>query len=252
MNTGWYAILRSGILDHLLAGKLGYPEIGIYTTIHLQADFKTGIWRGSAPRLLAAAPRGASIRDVQRWLQILTRIRFLRPFHRHGERGNYPVLIDKYDVRIGALKGMRLNAWASTSWEQPCYEVCALGDAEDDAVPVAVDAPSSVFSSQKAVKQQLRVLRTEDSVWGFLGLNPCGPPSFRGLLESRWSNRNGDRPSVLIGETIDAWEVAEGEKLRRTPRLFQALAEIRSKEKTSFQSQVEEPIRTLSHEDIPA
>jgi len=56
MNTGWYAILRSGILDHLLAGKLGYPEIGIYTTIHLQADFKTGISRRSAPTPLAAAP----------------------------------------------------------------------------------------------------------------------------------------------------------------------------------------------------
>jgi hypothetical protein len=147
-----FAIVRGGILDHLVAGRLGYPELGIYTVIHLQADFRTGIWWGSAPRLLATSPRGASIRDVQRWLQTLKRIRFLRPFHKHGERGNYPVLIDKYFVRIGALSGTRLNAWKSESWNHPCYESCALPVADDDAVTVALAAPSSVFSSQEESK----------------------------------------------------------------------------------------------------
>lgn len=50
MNSGWYAILRLGILDPLLAGKLGYPEIGVYATIHPRANFSIGIWLGSAPR----------------------------------------------------------------------------------------------------------------------------------------------------------------------------------------------------------
>ncbi len=131
--SGRFSIMRAGILEHLLAGKLSYPELGLYAVILLQVDFRSGIWWGSAPRLQAAAPRGISLRDVQRGLQNLNEIRFLRPFHEHGARGNYPVLIDKYDVKIGALKGKRLNAWKSESWQRPFYECCADADAESDA-----------------------------------------------------------------------------------------------------------------------
>lgn len=132
-----FAMIRSGILDHLLAGKLGLPELGIYTVIHLQANFSTGVWWGSAPRIRSAAPRGASLRDVQRSLERLVQIRFIRPFHVHGQRGNYPWLIHKYRVRLGALRGHQLNAWASTCWERPAYEVCA----ESYAEPVSETAP---------------------------------------------------------------------------------------------------------------
>jgi hypothetical protein len=130
MAGKWFAILRSGILDHLLAGKLGYGELGIYAAVHLQADFRTGIWVGSAPRILATAPRGTSLREVQRRLQTLTEIGFLRPFHTHGARGNFPWLIDKYEVKLGALKGKRLNALQSDSWRSPFYESCAEDDAD--------------------------------------------------------------------------------------------------------------------------
>lgn len=149
MSRG-FAIIRSGIAEHMLAGRLSFFDLGLYVTIHLQADFATGKWIGSAPRLLAASPRGISLRDAQRGLQNLRRIGFLKPFHKHGERGNYRVLIDKYFVRIGALKGKRLNAWASESWENPVYESCALTDALSDALSDAEAAPSSVFSSQKS------------------------------------------------------------------------------------------------------
>jgi hypothetical protein len=143
-----YAIIRSGIVEHLLSGKLSLFDLGIYTVVHLQADFKTGIWRGSAPRILATSPVGTSLRAVQRGLETLNDIRFLRSFHQRGVRGNYPVLIDKYDVRIGALKGMRLNAWKSESCEKPAYELVA----ESVAVPVAVRVACSVFSRQEPVK----------------------------------------------------------------------------------------------------
>ena len=257
MNSSGYAILRSGILEHLVAGRLGYPELGAYATIHLQADFRTGIWWGSAPRLLATAPRGTSLRDVQRWMQTLTRIRFLRPFHRHGERGNYPVLIDKYDVKTGALRGMRLNAWRSESWEHPYYEFCALPVAEEDALPVAVAAPSSVSSSQKSVAAAPPAAalapNLETSVWTFLGIEPCGPISFRTLLESRWVSRNGHQPSVLIGDVVDAWETANREKLPRAARLFAGLSKLRYREKeTQTQVKIGEPIHSLTAEEIPA
>jgi hypothetical protein len=127
-----YAIIRSGIIEHLLSGKLSLFDLGIYTVVHLQADFKTGIWRGSAPRILGTAPAGTSLRAVQRAIENLTEIRFLRTFRDRGVRGNFPYLVDKYDVRIGALKGLRLNAWKSESWQKPCYERDRCGVAESD------------------------------------------------------------------------------------------------------------------------
>lgn len=139
---GGYIIIRSGITDHLLASRLGFFELGIYATIHLQADFRSGLWWGSAPRLLATAPSGTNLRQVQKALQSLASIGFLRPFHIQGARGNYPVLIDKYDIRTGALRGMRLNAAQSVSWRSPFYEVGAEGDAEADAEQGTELAPS--------------------------------------------------------------------------------------------------------------
>lgn len=150
MSGNGYAIIRSGVLDHLVRGRLGLLELGVYSVIHLQADFQRGIWWGSAPRLLACAPSGTSIRQVQRALETLREIGFLRPFRAHGQRGNYPVLIDKYRVRTGALSGYRLNAWKSKSWESPFYELVAEDDAERDAEGVAERAPSSVISSQES------------------------------------------------------------------------------------------------------
>jgi len=46
---------------------------------------------------------------------------------------------------------------------------------------------------------------------------------FRSLLNSHWASRNGQKASVLVGETIDAWEATEGGKLRRAPQLFHNL-----------------------------
>jgi hypothetical protein len=136
-----YAIIKSGALDYLLRGEISYLDFGVYAVIHLQADFSTGIWWGSAPRLVAAAPRGTTLREVQRCVQTLEQIRFLRPFHEHGARGNYPVLINKYDVKMGALKGKRLNAWKSESWRKPLYESCAEVDADTHAEGDADAAP---------------------------------------------------------------------------------------------------------------
>jgi hypothetical protein len=140
MNKGFIQI-RRGLDEHLLAGRISLFEAGVYLVIHLQANFETGMWVGSAPRLLAAAPRGAALRDIQRAIEHLSEIGFLRTFHTHGQRGNYPVLIHKYEPQFGALRGKRLNAVASTSWQHPRYESCADVDADVDAESVAEDAP---------------------------------------------------------------------------------------------------------------
>jgi hypothetical protein len=137
-------------MEHLLRGDISALEFGVYAIIHLQADFSTGIWRGSAPRILNSAPRGADLRKIQRAIEHLTRLGLLKPFTTQGKRGNYPVLINKFTVRSGALTGMRLNAYKSDSWQRPVYEPCA----EDDAQGDAQDAPIQEVRSKEGRKEQ--------------------------------------------------------------------------------------------------
>jgi hypothetical protein len=140
-----YIPIRPGILEHLLRGDISTFEFGVYVIVHLQADYRTGIWRGSAPRIIASAPRGAELRKTQRALEHLTKLSLLKHFHQHGQRGNFPFLINKFTVRSGALTGMRLNADKSKSWQSPVYESCA----DDDAEGVAQDAPIQEVRSKR-------------------------------------------------------------------------------------------------------
>ena len=114
--------IRNGLSDHLEQGRLGSFDFGIYVRIHLGADFRTGIWRGSAGKLLAQAPADGSLRRIQESLQRLEVEGYIRRFRVPGRRGNCPTLINKYDIRDGALKGMRLNASKTTDWHNPIYE----------------------------------------------------------------------------------------------------------------------------------
>jgi hypothetical protein len=123
-GNGRFVVLRD-LQDHTFAGKLGFAELGAYYLIHQQADFETGIWTGSAARLRATAPKGGeSLRCVQRTLKHLTKIGFLKPFRKRAQRGNYPILINKYQPLVGPHRGMRLNAQKTTDWRNPVWENC--------------------------------------------------------------------------------------------------------------------------------
>jgi hypothetical protein len=148
-----YVPLRPGIEEHLVRGAMSVCEFGIYSLIHLQADYRTGIWRGSAPRILATAPRGASLRQIQRALEHFEELGYLRSFRPRGARGNTAYLIDKFTVRSGALKGHKLNAAKSKSWQHPFYELVAEDDAEPVAEGVAEDDALS-RSKKKEVREK--------------------------------------------------------------------------------------------------
>jgi len=144
-----YVPIRTGILEHLLRGDISAFEFGVYGIVHLQADYGTGIWRGSAPRILNSAPRGAKLREVQRALEHLTELGLLKHFHQHGQRGNFPFLINKFTVRSGALTGMRLMPPSLNLWQSPVYDSCADDDADDSADDDAQDAPIQEGRSKK-------------------------------------------------------------------------------------------------------
>lgn len=155
-----FAVMRD-LTDHLKRGRLSAFDLGVYLIIHWQADFKTGEWWGSAPAVHSVAPRGCSLRDVQHAIKRLRGIGFLWYTRKHGQRGNYRVLIDKYRVLSPALKEKRLNAAESMRCGRLIYEACAESDALSDALTDAEAAPIqyTVSSKQEAVTAKPRAAK---------------------------------------------------------------------------------------------
>jgi hypothetical protein len=156
--------IRRGLQDHLFSGTLSVFDLGVYLILHLQADFHSGIWIGSAPRLMATAPRGTSLRDMQRALLRLAEIGFIKTFHKRGARGNYRVLINKYEPHSGALRGMRLNAEKTLDWRSPIFEpraeLVADGDAEDD---VETDTEAAPYLEEEVEQQRRKSQKIEST-----------------------------------------------------------------------------------------
>lgn len=142
MNTGFVKLPRS-LEESLLAGQLGLFELGVYTVIYLQASPASGIWRGSATRIVSTVPRKTTRRAVQRALAHLAAEGFLRIFRRPGARGNYVVLVEGYPVTVGPLAGRWLLAAQSTDWRHPVYGAgteAVTGAVTDAGTPERQDA----------------------------------------------------------------------------------------------------------------
>ena len=208
-----YVPIRPGISEHLLRGDISVFEFGVYVIVHLQADFSTGIWRGSAPRILNSAPRGAKLRDIQRALEHLTDLGLLKHFHQHGQRGNFAFLINKFTVRSGALSGMRLNADKSESWRAPVYESCADDDADDDAHGVAESAPIQEVRKKKEeerTKPAAKPAPPSDS--RHQGFFDCAYQVFKMRYGQppTWAGREGKQLQAFLKSTVritqEEWE----------------------------------------------
>lgn len=128
-----YIQIRCGIEEHLAAGDISLFEFGVYSMVHIQADYETGKWRGSAGKILACAPRGAKLRQIQRALRSLDERGYLKIFRVPGKRGNYVTLIDKYEPQFGALRGKRLDARNTVTYDDVKYVACADDDTDDGA-----------------------------------------------------------------------------------------------------------------------
>jgi hypothetical protein len=168
-------------------------EFGIYAVIHIQADYRTGIWSGSAPRILATAPRGASLRQIQRALERFEELGYLKSFRVQGARGNTPYLIDKFTVRSGALKGQRLNAAKSESWQRPVYELVA----EDDAVHVAQGVAQGVAQDDALSRSKKKEVRSKNQSTAAKTAPPSDPrlKPFLDFAYQEFEAKHGQKPT---------------------------------------------------------
>ena len=114
--------LRNGILEHLRDGKLCPFDFGIYTLLHLGAEWSTGIYHGCAGTIAYQFGAPTLKPHINKTLMRLRERKYINYRKGNGKRGGYPILIHKYEVRIAELSGQRLNAWKNGELATPAYE----------------------------------------------------------------------------------------------------------------------------------
>ncbi len=137
-----YTQKRRGAVEHLRDGRFTLLEYGAHDLILALADKATGIWWGSAKALAAICGAGdVTDRQARHLLESLEKKGYVRRFPKRRGHGNYPILVNKFEVTFGAYRGMRLNAEKTTDWRSPVYESCLEHGAEQGAQDGAVHAP---------------------------------------------------------------------------------------------------------------
>lgn len=131
--------LKVGMLEHVEDGAVTPAMLSVYAIILWQADYETGFWKGSAPKLQAAWCGNLSLRTIQRALEALCDQGYLRSFHTPGQRHNYLVAINKYLIKSGKYMGYWLNASATTVPERPVYELA------DGETTIDLSDPASTY-----------------------------------------------------------------------------------------------------------
>lgn len=128
MSAGWYK-RRRGILEHIESGTIDLLESGIHDYLSLKANLligspcsiPVGICFTSAPAIHVHCPR-VSERTVQRCLEHMEQIGWLKTWKVPGRRGNYPVLVCRGSVHDVSGNEYRINGEKTKDWHYPVYE----------------------------------------------------------------------------------------------------------------------------------
>ncbi len=121
MSDG-FAQIRKGLKEHIKAGRITPYDAGVYLFLQLFCDWSKGIYHGCALKIAFDFGDSSHKDQIKESLMRLKKIKFINYRKGDGRRGNYDILIDKYDIQGGFLKGQRLNAWEHGNKVEPSYE----------------------------------------------------------------------------------------------------------------------------------
>ena len=129
MSGGWYA-RRRGAGDHLATGRISLFDDGVHDFLCMNAQSRIdpsshvppGIWIGSAKKIWFLTARQDTERSIQRSLQKLERIGWIKRWMKFGQRGDYPILISKFVVQDLSLTRFIVNAASTIDWQRPILE----------------------------------------------------------------------------------------------------------------------------------
>jgi hypothetical protein len=175
MFTGFVPI-RRGILEHIRSGDLPHKEALAYVIIILEADCETGIWRGSAKAL---GPYNYSNRAARHILHKLHQKGYIKSFCRQGRRGNYIVLVNKFQITRGKWKGKQLDATNTLNPKELVFRV-EVNSHEDghESAPSQEGEGKRRMRKERAATQPPHPLHDEIRKW----------------LAEQWERRFGRKP----------------------------------------------------------
>lgn len=114
--------LRNGLRAHIKAGKFSPFDLGVYTFLHFNADWATGIYTGCALAIAFGFGDSALKQQVQKSLRRLRDAQYINYPRGNGARNSYAICIHKYVITTGERSGLRLNAWKNGELNTPVYE----------------------------------------------------------------------------------------------------------------------------------
>jgi hypothetical protein len=110
---------RRGILEHLQQNKLTFSEFGVFELLLLLADKANGVVWTDSQKVASHFNGTLKERTAKDALATLKAKGYIKSFQQQGSRGSYPILINKYEITVGDLKGRLTNADQTVEWRQP-------------------------------------------------------------------------------------------------------------------------------------
>jgi hypothetical protein len=114
--------IREGLWEHIAHGLMTPHDFAVYCTLHRHAKWGTGVCFTNAAAIAGNWCGNLNVNTAQACFARLRDHGYIKYPKGNGERGVYPVLIDKYEPQVGILKGWRLIAEATTDFDDPVYD----------------------------------------------------------------------------------------------------------------------------------
>lgn len=236
-----FVALRRAILEHIETRKLTVTEYAALITIMLLADKANGVWFGCAVALAAKFGDGSmNQKAATRALHYLDTAGYIKRFRTHGQRGNFPILVNKYEITVGGLKGCLINADATTDWQHPA--TYRGSDAESDEGSDVGGDVGTLSTPNSATPQHLKPLHpknTENYIVGptaknfsarrekqanrkIVKVKPIGPTHSAEISAAEWKDNPLPIKAALLTfdngpQTVADWD---GQQFSRKGEVF--------------------------------
>lgn len=113
---------RRGILEHLQQTRITSRQFAVFQLALLLADKATGVWWGDSVAVTSYF-RDLNVKAAKAALAELESKGYIKRFRQPGSRSSYPILVNKYEVTVGGLKGTRVVAEQTVDWRRPVTEL---------------------------------------------------------------------------------------------------------------------------------
>jgi hypothetical protein len=141
-----YTKVRNGIFEHLHSGKITPLDCTLYLIILSQCDFETGVWYGSAFKLMDAVHGTITKHKARGFLRKFVGLGWLKPFkNQSAHKATVTYLVDKFEASSGRNQGARVDALLTTDWKSPVY---SKRNSTPDQDPLTAVSPQEL--AQKA------------------------------------------------------------------------------------------------------